>query len=61
MLIITDIAIIIVSHDFEYISKYADKVILLDKTIIAKGKPEEVMQSEAFVEQFGKVMPFNQS
>lgn len=50
-----DLAIILVSHDFEYVKKYADKVILLDKTIIAKGKPEEVLKSKEFVERFGEV------
>ncbi len=50
-----DLAIILVSHDFEYVKKYADKVILLDKTIIAKGKPEEVLNSKEFIERFGEV------
>ena len=50
-----DLAIILVSHDFEYVKKYADKVILLDKTIIAKGKVEEVMKSEEFIKRFGEV------
>lgn len=49
-----DLAIILVSHDFEYVKKYADKVILLDKTIIAKGKPEEVLKSKEFIERFGE-------
>lgn len=48
-----DLAIILVSHDFEYVRKYADKVILLDKTIITKGKPEEVLESKEFKERFG--------
>ena len=50
-----DLAIILVSHDFEYVKRYADKVILLDKTIIAKGKPEEVLKSKEFIERFGEV------
>ena len=50
-----DLAIILVSHDFEYVKKYADKVILLDKTIVAKGKVEEVMNSKEFIERFGEV------
>ena len=50
-----DLAIILVSHDFEYVKKYADKVILLDKTIIAKGKVDEVMRSEKFIKRFGEV------
>lgn len=50
-----DLAIILVSHDFEYVKKYADKVILLDKTIISKGNPEEVLKSKEFIERFGEV------
>lgn len=50
-----DLAIIMVSHDFEYIKKYADKVLLLDQTIVSKGKPEEVMNSEVFKATFGDV------
>lgn len=50
-----DLAIILVSHDFDYVKKYADKVILLDKTILVKGKPEEVFSSKEFIERFGEV------
>ncbi len=50
-----DLAIILVSHDFDYVKKYADKVILLDKTIIAKGKVDEVLKSKEFIERFGEV------
>lgn len=50
-----DLAIILVSHDFDYVKKYADKVIMLDKSIVAKGKPEEVFASKVFKETFGEV------
>ena len=50
-----DLAIILVSHDFDYVKKYADKVILIDKTIIAKGKVDEVMKSKEFIERFGEI------
>ncbi len=50
-----DLAIILVSHDFEYVKKYADKVILLDKTVIAKGKVDEVLKSKEFIKRFGEV------
>ncbi|MBQ6860126.1 MAG: metal ABC transporter ATP-binding protein [Clostridia bacterium] len=50
-----DLAIILVSHDFEYVKRYADKVILLDGTIIAKGKPEEVFASKEFMDRFGEI------
>ena len=49
-----DLAVILVSHDFEYIKKYADKVVMLDKKVVAKGTPEEVLNSKEFIETFGK-------
>lgn len=50
-----DIAIIIVSHDFDYVKKYADDVILLDQTIIEEGTPEKVFSSNYFIDTFGGV------
>ena len=41
-------AMIIVSHDFDFVRKYADHVILLDKRIIKEGTPDEVLSSEEF-------------
>lgn len=49
-----DLAIILVSHDFDYVKKYADKVIMLDKSVVARGKPEEVFESKVFKETFGE-------
>lgn len=48
-----DLAVILVSHDLEYVEKYSDHVILLDKTIIKEGRPKEVFRSEEFKEAFG--------
>ncbi len=48
-----DLAMIIVSHDFDFVRKYADHVILLDKTILKEGSPEEVLSSEEFKKCFG--------
>ena len=47
-----DLSIILVSHDLELVRKYADRVILLDKTIIKEGTPEEVFNSKEFKEIF---------
>ena len=49
-----DLAIILVSHDLDYVYKYADNVILIDKTVTAAGKPKQVFESEAFKRVFGK-------
>ncbi|MDF2944837.1 MAG: hypothetical protein K0S01_3695 [Herbinix sp.] len=48
-----DLAMIIVSHDFEFVREYADHVILLDKTIVKEGNPSEVLESEEFKRVFG--------
>ena len=50
-----DLAIILVSHDLEYVAKYADNVILLDKTVVKSGKTSEVFSSDEFKEVFGNV------
>lgn len=48
-----DLAIILVSHDLEYVKKYADRVVLLEQTIQKVGKPSDVFGSEKFKEAFG--------
>ena len=49
-----DLAIILVSHDLDYVYKYADNVVLIDKTVTAAGKPKQVFESDAFKSVFGK-------
>lgn len=51
-----DMSVLLVSHDIELVNKYADKVILLDKTIVKQGKPEEVLSSKEFLDRFGKAV-----
>ena len=48
-----DLAILVVSHDFEFVRRYADYVILLDQTIVKEGTPNEVLSSKEFREIFG--------
>lgn len=48
-----DMSIILVSHDLDFVAKYSDKVILLDKKVIKEGTPSEVFESEEFKELFG--------
>jgi zinc transport system ATP-binding protein len=48
-----DLAMIIVSHDFDFVRKYADHVILLDKRIVIEGNPDDVLESEEFHSVFG--------
>lgn len=48
-----DMAIILVSHDLNYVARRADQVVLLDREVLAKGKPAEVFASSAFRRIFG--------
>lgn len=47
-----DLAIIIVSHDLEFVKRYSDNVILLNKSIIKSGKQNEIFGSSEFKEIF---------
>ena len=43
-----DLSILMITHDFGMLHHYADQVVLIDHTIVSKGTPEEVLNSEAF-------------
>lgn len=45
-------AILMVSHDWDLVRRYADHVILLNQRVLATGSPEEVFSSEAFGKTF---------
>ena len=47
-----DISIILVSHDFDLVKKYADRVILLDKTVLKEGSADKVFSSKEYKEIF---------
>lgn len=44
--------ILLISHDFTLVSRYADHVALLNKRVLCQGPPAEVFVSEAFASQF---------
>ena len=48
-----DLSIILVSHDLDYVRAFADRVILLDRTILLCGTPEEVFSQEITAKTFG--------
>ena len=48
-----DLAVLLVSHDLELVRKYADKVVLLDNTILCQGTPSEVFENDSFKKVFG--------
>ena len=51
-----DLAVILISHDLDYVKKYADKVILIDQGIQKQGTAKEVFASPDFAQvfQYGK-------
>lgn len=47
-----DLSILMITHDFGMLDHYADKVVLLDHTILKKGTPSEVLESDEFSNVF---------
>lgn len=47
-----DLSILMITHDFSMLDRYADQVVLIDHTIKIKGKPETVLNSEEFKTTF---------
>ena len=48
-----DLSIILVSHDLELVAKYADRVIMLNRTVISSGTPKQVFSDERTMKSFG--------
>ena len=46
-------AILLVSHDLRFVREYADHVVLLEKSVLAQGRAEEVFASDEFRTVFG--------
>lgn len=47
-----DLSILMTTHDFTMLERYADQVVLIDGTVQCKGTPEEVLSSPAFARTF---------
>ena len=43
-----DLSIVMITHDFGMLEHYADMVVLVDHTIVKKGSPREVLESDEF-------------
>ncbi|MDF2986865.1 MAG: transporter related [Eubacterium sp.] len=48
-----DLTIILVSHDLDLVKKHADRVVLLNKTVILNGTPQKVYSDKRLHETFG--------
>lgn len=47
-----DLSILMTTHDFGMLPRYADQVVLIDGTVLCQGIPEEVLRSDAFCKVF---------
>ena len=47
-----DLSILMTTHDFSMLPRYADQVVLIDHGVKIKGTPEEVLGSDSFAETF---------
>lgn len=48
-----DLAIILISHDLNLVAKHADRVVLLNKTVVCNGSPQDVFHDERTKKIFG--------
>lgn len=49
------LAIVLVSHDCAIAARYADRMVFLNRTILADGSPEDVLRNDAIVNTFGVI------
>ena len=49
-----DLAVILISHDLDYVRKYADKVILIDQSVRKQGSVKEASPEFCQVFQYGR-------
>ena len=47
-----DLSILMTTHDFSMLPRYADQVVLIDRGLRIQGKPEEVLNSSEFQQTF---------
>ncbi len=43
-----DLSILMITHDFSMLRRYADQVVLMDQQLIRQGTPDEVLDSQDF-------------
>lgn len=47
-----DLSILMITHDFSMLPKYADQVVLIDREVKIQGKPDVVLSSDEFQQAF---------
>lgn len=52
-----DLSIILVSHDLDMVARYADRIVLLNRTVLCAGGPAEVLTNEKLQQAYGQLYP----
>ena len=47
-----DLSILMTTHDFSMLPRYADQLVLIDRSVRIQGKPDAVLSSDAFHQAF---------
>jgi zinc transport system ATP-binding protein len=47
-----DLSILMTTHDFSMLPRYADQVVLIDHAVLIQGNPEKVLSSDEFSQAF---------
>ena len=47
-----DLSVLMTTHDFGLLSRYADQVVLIDGTVIDQGSADAVLAGDAFARVF---------
>ncbi len=47
-----DLAVLMTTHDFSLLDKYADQVVLIDGGVLCQGAPDKVLSSQEFMDTF---------
>ena len=47
-----DLSILMTTHDFSILDRYADQVVLMDHTVLKQGRPKDVLSSDEFRQVF---------
>jgi len=49
----SDVSVIMVTHDLLGIAPHADRMILLNRTVVAEGRPEDLLSNKDMIRAFG--------
>ena len=47
-----DLSVLMTTHDFSTLARYADQVYVIDKSILTSGTAQDVLESDAFRKTF---------